>query len=117
MSLSGWSRQQQRMRTLAQERLEVLSPGTVTISGTEYGCTTSGVAKRKFLRDGREVESRELMIRLRKALHASEPTIGQVITYRDEEGTESEWRIAEVRDRPEEVAWTLRLYEPSDERA
>lgn len=109
--------QQEAARKKTQKVLEQLHPGTVDISGEEYACASSGVRKRKFLSEGREIERRQMTLRLRKELYATEPVCGQVITFRDEGGVETEWRIAGLDGHSTDIAWMITCYEPSDERA
>ncbi|MDH3603195.1 MAG: hypothetical protein OEU26_26575 [Candidatus Tectomicrobia bacterium] len=113
MSLRG---QQDKLRRRAQAQLEELQAGTVVIGEQEYGVAAAGVTERKELIDGREVVSRDMRIRLRKALYPAKPTEGEVITFIDEDGEEQEWRIGQIQHHAQDPAWHVTLYEPSEAR-
>lgn len=101
---------------MAQNALEELHAGTVVIDSEEYGVATGGVRKRQEPIEGRTVEFRSMTFRLRKQLHPTEPALGKVISFTDEDGVSTEWRMASLSGHGSDVAWTVRCYEPSDER-
>lgn len=81
---------------------ESLWPATVTIAGTDYAAEVPSPREGYIVGEGREELDSELVVKIRKAVLATEPATDQPLTYGGKE-----WWINKVREAQMEDRWIL----------